>query len=105
MKALIPAEPVTPADIHHPRQPAQTAALGIAGRDCRGIQRLVGTRLRLQPLDQISIAGDQSVRLLPPQAVELASIRQVGKGSAQVPLRIPIKAPFTGEALPLAKEG
>jgi hypothetical protein len=37
MKPFLPPEPVTPADIHHTWQPTQTAPLGIAGRNCRGI--------------------------------------------------------------------
>jgi hypothetical protein len=49
-KALIPAQPIAPADIRQPRQPAQPTALGIAGRDAGTVQGFVQTLLCGQEL-------------------------------------------------------
>lgn len=51
MKALIPAQPVAPADFGKPRQPAMAPALGVTGRRRGGIEQLKRTVLSIEHLD------------------------------------------------------
>src|SRR5512143_2954635 len=102
MKALIPSQPVAPANISQAGQPPLPPALGIARWRRRGIERLEGTALGLEVLRPPQKALDQSGLVLAQQAVELAARWQGRKRSAQMPLGIAVKAALAPPWPPLA---
>src|SRR5512134_3889576 len=81
MKALIPAQPVAPADVGKPRQPTVAPALGVTGRRRGGVEQLKRTALGVELLDQGAKAGDERAVVTADQAVELGG--KVGKASRQ----------------------
>src|SRR5699024_6680288 len=100
-----PAQAIAPANIGQPRQPTQSAALGIARGYTHGIQGLEGTVLGTQLVYQIPEIRDQRCMLMAQQAVKLAVSRQVRESRTQMPLRIAVRAPLAAKDLPLAEEG
>src|SRR5512143_4179513 len=103
MKALMPAQAVTPTNIGQSRQPPPPPALGIARGRRRGVKRLESTALRLEQRDQIQKALHQRVHMPAQQAVELAAGRHGRKCPTQMALRIAIKTALTAKRPPLAK--
>src|SRR5512134_3560982 len=81
MKALIPAQPVAPADVGKPRQPAVAPALGVPGRRRGGVEQLKRTALGVEHRDQGAKAGDERAVVTADQAVELGG--RVGKAPRQ----------------------
>src|SRR5574339_1101590 len=94
MKALVPAEAVTPPDIGLTWQPTRSASLGITGRDARGVDALIQAVLSLHQLHQGQAKGHRDIGHLALQSVELAAMRQPWKGGSQVPLSVAVKSPF-----------
>src|SRR5512139_2161813 len=103
MKALIPAQAVTPTNIGQSGQPAPPSALGIAGGHRRGVNRLEGATLCPEQRDQIQKTFHQRVHMPAQQAVELATGWQGWKRPRQLVLRIAIKTALTAKRLPLAE--
>src|SRR5512143_2337527 len=83
MKALIPAEPMAPANVGQTWPPTVASALGIAGRYRGGVEQLNRTVLSLEPLDQVAKAGDECGLVMPDQPVELGAVGQGGKAPRQ----------------------
>src|SRR5919205_3134753 len=104
MEALIPAQPVAPANIGQARQPARATALGLPRGDAGAVEGFVRTPLGCQELHEVQKTRHQHCILLAHLAVELLPRGQGGKGGAQMPSGIAIKTAFTTKALPLAKE-
>jgi len=104
MKALIPAEPIAPANICLPSQPASSSTFGITGGHRRAIQRLIGIIRAEQSMRQMQGKGDDCIAVLTLQAIELRTSRQVGKGCPQVTLGIAVEGPFALKVGPLSKE-
>ena len=97
MKALIPTQAITPADIGQTGQPAPPPAFTMTGDGGGAIQRLIGTVLSLQSLQKVQKTTDHGLVVLAQQPIELSSMRQAGKSPAQVSLGLPVEIPFTGK--------
>jgi hypothetical protein len=103
MKAFIPAEAITPANISLTCQPSQAASLGITGDSGCTIQRLIGALLAIHELNQMQAKGRDCVTMLPHESVELRAMRQLWKGCSQMLLGIAVKGSFAGKLGPLSK--
>src|SRR5215813_281385 len=98
MDAFLPAQPVAPADIGQPRQPARTTTLGIAGRPPRAIEGFIGTALGRQEPDKMQHKRDDGCVLQTDLPIVLRPSGQLRKGRPEMVLRIAVKAAFTAKA-------
>jgi len=104
VKAFIPADAIAPADIRLPGQPASTASFGITGHRRGTIQHFIAALLGMQQVDEGQPECSNLVAMLAHKPIELAAVRQLWKGGAQMMLRVAVKGPFAGKLYPLAKE-
>jgi hypothetical protein len=105
MKAFVPTQPRTPADIALACQPPGTTPLGSADGYPRTIQQFIRTLLCLHESHQEQPKGDDGIARGTHEPIALLWLRQVRKSRAQVPLGIAVKATLTLEVAPLAKHG
>src|SRR5579859_3706094 len=104
MEALVPTEPVAPANIRLPSQPAIPSPFRITSRDGCTIQSLIGIIGVEQSFGQVQPKGDDGIAVAPLQAVELRAGRQARKRWAQMMLGIAVEGSLARKAGPLSKE-
>ena len=101
---LVPPQPIAPADMGQPREPAEPSALGITGGDARAVPRFVWTLVRGQELDDMQATQDKRRLLAAQLAVPLRPRGQAGASAAQVPRCIAIQAACTAKPRPRSTE-
>src|ERR687896_911653 len=84
MEAFVPAQPIAPADIGEPRQPASPSPFGIPCWHRRAVQGFIGCVATVQTADQVPEEGHDGSIVLAQQAVELGAMGQPGKSGAQL---------------------
>jgi hypothetical protein len=104
MKAFVPANPITPANIRLTCQPPQTTSFGIASDSGCAIQHLVEALLGLQEVDQVQAKRGDLIAVRSHEPIELTAIRQARERCSQTLLRITVKSPFTWKLHPLSKQ-
>ncbi len=105
MKAFVPADAITPANIGLTRQPAQAAPLRITGHGSRAVEHFVGRLLRVQQLHQKQSESRDRIAVRSLQPIELTAIGQPWKRFSQVIRCIAVKRSFARKLHPLSKQG
>src|SRR6266567_1497658 len=102
MKAFIPANAVTPADIGLSGQPTGATPFRVSCRNARTVEGFIQAALRLHLLHQIQTERHDRIAKLSLQAIELFAIGQGWECRSQVAQHVAVEGSFAGKLGPLA---